>query len=220
VADLTWPWNLLGVIVVPVLVALLAPLWPWWQQRQRRATFQRLVHTELLEASPEPVKSGTASTWTAYLTRRFLHQQLISEPTLNATVVLSLSPKLSYNLAQLWSTFHRAEATFAAEELDEAAVVRDANQWCWYLRATCAYLDRYRRYGNLFRPRQRVSPIACQWHELLSEHYPSVPSVSEHHPSVSSDCDSEHRHLPPVSAATPPQPAPTAVVAPTSPVST
>jgi hypothetical protein len=178
VLELDWPGEAVQVLV-PLLAALLALAWPVWRQVQRRWTFTRLVRAELLEAAPYPPESDGRSQWTGHLTKRFVHEELIGNPTGNAEFVLSLNPQLTYNLAQLWINFTKAREHLENGPAAEATNAYLADQWCWYLASTCQHLDR-RRWSS-----QLTAKVSQPWHVLLAAYYPEAL-----------DGSGGHRHLP------------------------
>jgi len=100
ILGLDWPGEVVQV-VVPLLAALLALAWPVWRQVQRRWALTRLARAELLEAAPYPPERDGRSQWAGHPTKRFIHEELIGNPTGNTEFVLSLNPQLTYSLAQL-----------------------------------------------------------------------------------------------------------------------
>jgi hypothetical protein len=176
----TWSGDVIQVLV-PLLAALLALAWPVWQQVQRRWTFNRLVRAELLEAAPRPRVRGDRSHWTTHLTRRFMHEQLIGNPTGNTEFVLSLNPDLAYSLSQLWINFGKAQEHLDDDggPPDEATNAYLADQWCWYLASTCRHLD------GRWRSSRLAAKVWQPWHDLLNGYYPQAP-----------ESDGGHRHLP------------------------
>ena len=63
-------------------------------------------------------------------------KQIITQPVENTEFVLSLNPGLAYSLSQMWIAFDKGTKT------DDEASKYHAEQWCWYLEATCRFLDR------------------------------------------------------------------------------
>jgi hypothetical protein len=165
--------------VIPLLAALLALAWPVWQQFQRRWTFTRLVRAELLEAAPQPGQRDGRMQWTSHLSRGFVHAQLIGDPTGNTEFVLSLDPRLSCSLSQMWINFAAAKKQLENGPSDEATSAELAQRWCGYLDAACQYLDRRGRTKRL------TAEVWRPWHNLLAEYYPQEP-----------DGNGGHRHLP------------------------
>jgi hypothetical protein len=167
--------DLLEIIMIPLLLAALALWWPSWQDRQRRASFQKLVRTELAEARPRPEIKGTETKWTMHLTKRFLHERIITQPESNTAFVLSLRPELSYNLMQLWTAWEKGRAVLEQASADQNDAAVQASRWCNYLRLTCQYLDRPHT------PLQLEEAIWKRWHGLLEEYYPSNPDAPACH---------------------------------------
>jgi hypothetical protein len=161
--------DLIEVLLVPVSISFLALLWPSMAARRRRKNFEYLIRRELEEARPEPEVPGSGSPWHKHLGKHFLHQQIIKRPVENTEFVLSLNPQLAYSLSQMWIAFD--EGTRA----DEATARHHAEQWCWYLGATCRFLDRRNPRSHLVRE------IWKPWCELIKRKYPEA-RVTESNP--------------------------------------
>jgi hypothetical protein len=118
---MTWGFDsirdILGVIVVPITLGVLALLWPTIQSAYRRRAFGRLIVRELREIGPYPESKQQGKTWVDHQTRNFVHKAIFEEPSENRDFILSLDPDLVYNVSQLW----------------EARRSGDAKQWLWYL---------------------------------------------------------------------------------------
>jgi hypothetical protein len=144
--------DILDVLLVPVSVGLLALLWPALAARKRRKNFEYLIRRELEEATPQSEDLPEGLRWHRYLTKRFLHEEIISHPVDNSEFVLSLNPTLAYSLSQMWIAFDKGSKKGDEPSKD------DAQQWCWQLRKTCEFLD-----GQQSRPnfRQRLHR---RWH--------------------------------------------------------
>jgi hypothetical protein len=99
-----------------------------------------LIRKELEEATPEEEEENLPPDppWHSYLTRRFLHEQIICNPVENTEFVLSLDPELSYSLSQMWIAYDKGF------KRGRSATKNEAEQWCWYLESTCSFLDRRR----------------------------------------------------------------------------
>jgi hypothetical protein len=173
--------DILDVLLVPLSVGLLAVLWPTLAARKRRANFEVLIRRELEEAAPyipnlkvadirrmlpDPsspyLDEGTP--WPKYLTRRFLHEEIISKPVDNTDFVLSLKPELSYNLSQMWTMFYKADAETRTNKKPSKEY---AEQFCWYLGKTCRFLDC--RHGS------DLSTQVCDpWARVVKSKYPKA----------------------------------------------
>ncbi|MDR4509444.1 MAG: hypothetical protein MRJ65_14660 [Candidatus Brocadiaceae bacterium] len=106
-----WGFNslkdILEILLVPGLLAWFAYYWPK-RQMERQAEFQRdrfenLIKRELeeIDPCPEEMKKKEACNWTDYLTKDYLHAQLLSDPSQNRDFILSLEPTLVYQVSQL-----------------------------------------------------------------------------------------------------------------------
>jgi hypothetical protein len=99
-------WRDLGVSVfLAILGAVLAVLWPWWQDRRRRRRLFALLRRELQEVGPIDPLPGKE--WWEHLTKRFLHEELFRRANVSANrdFLLSLHPSLVYHASQLWIAF-------------------------------------------------------------------------------------------------------------------
>jgi len=86
-------WRDLGVSVfLAILGAVLAVLWPWWQDRRRRRRLFALLRRELQEVGPIDPLPGKE--WWEHLTKRFLHEELFRRANVSANrdFLLSLHP--------------------------------------------------------------------------------------------------------------------------------
>ena len=96
----------LGIIVVPVGLALLGFVWPWTQDGLRRRGFRRLILRELEEVSPYP-KTASKDGWWDHCQKRFIHREILQKPTENRDFILSLEPDLVYLVTQLWDSLDK-----------------------------------------------------------------------------------------------------------------
>jgi hypothetical protein len=164
VFGLSWPKEVLDVLLVPAAIALLAILWPWWQAHRKRRRFTQLARRELEEAKPYRMENVLCETlWHQHLTRRFLHQKIIAAPADSSDFTLSLNPGLSYHLSQMWSAYDEAGKTTDRQESR-----RLAGEWCWHLRKTCEYLDRWKPFGKLKRE------VWEPWMDVVDRYYPGL----------------------------------------------
>jgi len=175
--------DLLDVLLVPVSVGLLALLWPALAARKRRKNFEYLIRRELEEAEPETEHLPKGLRWHKYLTRRFLHEEIISHPVDNSEFVLSLNPKLAYSLSQMWIAFDKGSKKGDKPSKD------DAEQWCWHLRGTCQFLDSQESRSRLTQQIRRrwhtlrghpdddsslIRMVWRPWRDLVREEYPEA----------------------------------------------
>lgn len=135
----------LEIVVIPVSLALVALAWPWIQRWNHRLVFMNLIIRELKETRPfEPeVEKGS---WSAHLTKTFVHQRIFREPSANREFLLSLHPDLTYFVSQLWDAHAR----------------NDKVQWLNYLQE----LVPYDRSGELCE-------ILQEWQRLCAQYEPS-----------------------------------------------
>ena len=100
-------------IAIAVLLALLPFLWQVAALLVRRWRFQKLMYRELEEVGPSPadVVASLATTpgeasWKRRLpARRFLHREILGNPSENRDFILSLSPDETYSVTQFWSAY-------------------------------------------------------------------------------------------------------------------
>jgi hypothetical protein len=112
-------WRDLSVsIFLAVVAALLAALWPWWQDMRRRRHLTALIRRELEEIGPHEPSPGKE--WWEHLSKRFLHEEFFNRENVSANrdFLLSLHPSLVYHASQLWIAFEK----------------HDLIQWRWHLR--------------------------------------------------------------------------------------
>ncbi|MDQ5853643.1 MAG: hypothetical protein M3380_16555, partial [Chloroflexota bacterium] len=73
-------------------------LWlPKREDRQRQKHFVNLIRRELGEAQPEPLfpsplEMDECKSWTDFLHKRFIHQDIFENPSENRDFILSLDP--------------------------------------------------------------------------------------------------------------------------------
>jgi hypothetical protein len=173
-----WPREVIEVLLVPVALLLVSLLWPSWQRWRRQREFLHLLSRELREAKPAKVAEKAGRTWTWHLDKQFLHTSMMpGGAASDASLLLSLSPNLAYELNQMWSAYAAAE--------DDPAV-KYAQQWCSYLKSVCKHIDR----RILIRPPNLTNTVWLPWHCLLEKYYPRKPGVAEdqgHHPTDDHD---------------------------------
>jgi hypothetical protein len=145
--------DILDVLLVPVAVGLLALLWPAFAARKRRLNFEYLIRRELEEAAPETEDLPRDVRWHKHLAKHFLHEEIISHPVDNSEFVLSLNPRLAYSLSQMWIAFKEGSKKGNDPSRHEA------EQWCWYLRETCEFLDRRSRWSLRQQLRRRWNAL-------------------------------------------------------------
>lgn len=149
--------DYLDVLIIPLSVALLGVLWPFFAARQRRKNFEDLIRRELEEARPADL--GADVPWHAHLHRRFLHEEIIGHPRENTDFILSLAPELSYHLAQMWTEFGKAES---ASAMGRSARMH-GEEFCWHLEQTAVYLDRHRRWRDRRDESKLLKPVSQAW---------------------------------------------------------
>jgi hypothetical protein len=154
--------DVIEVLLVPVSISFLALLWPAMAARRRRKNFEYLIRKELKEARPEPEVPGPRNPWHKHLGKRFLHEQIITQPIENTEFVLSLNPTLAYSLSQMWIAFDKGTKT------DDETSKYHAEQWCWYLEATCRFIDRRSPRSHL------LHQVWKPWSELVKRRYPDA----------------------------------------------
>jgi hypothetical protein len=115
--------TMLKDVWVPLIIALLgaaiATLWPWLQSLQRGQKFQRLIRRELEEIAPFPDEPRTDKPWWEHATRRFVHEEFFRRSSVpdQRDFLLSLDPTVVYQVSQLWIALEK----------------RDGRQWLWFL---------------------------------------------------------------------------------------
>jgi hypothetical protein len=143
----------LDVIIIPVALAFLPLIWGltgWWI---RRVQFQELIFRELEEIGPHPPTRGEAGSrnhWSEHHTRkRFVHTDILNQPTDNRDFILSLSADIVYYVNQLWNS------------------KENAPQWIYML---------YKLEKKMKIPlwqihrRQRVASVRQKWYVLMKEY--------------------------------------------------
>jgi hypothetical protein len=152
--------DALDVLIVPISVGLLALIWPSLAARKRRKNFVYLIAQELEEATPETKNLPPDTPWHGHLTRRFLHEEIICHPVENTEFVLSLDPSFAYCVSQMWIAFNKGLKKGREPSQDEA------QQWCWYLKETCNFLDKQR-----FSSHHLTKKVYEPWRKIVKEKY-------------------------------------------------
>jgi hypothetical protein len=161
--------EVLGALLVPIAIGLLGVVVPWAQERRKRTNFEELARRELQEAKPRGSARSGEQSWHMMMSKRFLHEAVISNPADTCDFVLSLNPDLSYYLGQMWMSFHKAETVDGAEDGRMYA-----DEWCHFLHSACVELDRLGRYriSRIVGRRVRlVDEVWRPWHEELDRMY-------------------------------------------------
>ena len=132
----------LDVVVIPIVLVLIALVWPSIQNWHRCRTFTKLIFRELAEVGPYPLEAERDH-WAAHLTKNFAHRTILKEISQNRDFVLSLDADLVYDLTQLWDWYER----------------KDAQQWLYYL----GKLTDYDKTG-------RLQQVRASWVELVERY--------------------------------------------------
>jgi ABC-type nickel/cobalt efflux system permease component RcnA len=189
---MAWPKEILDILLVPVALAVLGLLWPTLQGARRRWDFKNLLRRELEEAAPEPATHQPGCSWARHLNKRFLHQGMLpGESGGDASSMLSLNPKLAYELNQMWS------ADAAAKDNQAVGLAQD---WCSYLKSVSERLDRWMYFGR--RRPGLTNTVWLSWHCLLEQYYPRKPGdhtdhghhPTAHDPGPMCDACAKHHH--------------------------
>jgi hypothetical protein len=173
VLGLEWK-DTIGLLLVPVAVGLLGVFFPWAQERRKRVNYEALARRELAEATPRNAGDNESQeNWHKLLTKRFVHEVIISAPADSCDFILSLNPGIAYYLSQAWMNFHKAEETRSLNESKPYA-----EEWCYFLYKTCLALDGA-QCRQLFYPRgakkeHLVHTVWLRWHQELGKLYPSA----------------------------------------------
>jgi hypothetical protein len=136
-------------IIVPLIIAVLgasvAVLWPWLQARQRAGRFHRIIARELEELGPN-TSLPPGLPWWRYLTKRFVHEEVFARPNIstNREFLLTLEPDVLYGVSQLWTAYNK----------------RDGSQWNYFL----GYLSK-----NPTLRSGELDQAAALWNHLISE---------------------------------------------------
>ena len=105
-------------VAIAVLLALLPFVWQVAALWVRRWRFQKLMYRELEELGParsEAIASSAIepdeASWKKHLpARRFLHREILGNPSANRDFILSLSPNETYSVTQFWSAYEAGDA--------------------------------------------------------------------------------------------------------------
>ena len=94
--------DVIGVLVIPVSLALIALFWPELQLYYRRRAFRRLILRELQEVRPYPNVAKQGMEWWQHLGKDFIHKRIFEDVSGNRDFILSLPAELVYLVSQLW----------------------------------------------------------------------------------------------------------------------
>jgi hypothetical protein len=140
----TWK-DIIEVLIIPVLLALIALLWPEIQSAARRREFRRLILRELQELTPFPEDAKKGKDWYDHQRKDFIHHKIFDAPLDNRDFILSLPPDMLYDVSQLWSALKN----------------RDAEQWLHFLgKLSNARYDKNGEIKKAYR----------QWDSLINEY--------------------------------------------------
>ena len=145
--------ELLDILVVPVVLTLLALVWPSIHAWHRRRAFQRLIERELEEVGPHPETPQPKGTWTHHQSKRFVHQAILKDAPSNIDFVLSLKPDLVYVVSQLWDA--RRES--------------DAGQWLWHLQ----------QISRMYPSNAEIAKVVERWETLIKVYSASTCQSSD-----------------------------------------
>jgi hypothetical protein len=137
-----------GTVVVPLVVALLPLLWRLTASYFQRHQFRSLILREIEEVGPYPEKrEGTTNqeSWTAHHSeKRFIHQEILADPTANRDFILSLPSSLTYYVAQLWQS------------------TSNADQWLYMLWAIRGEVPFW-----MTEQKTKLGTVAVKWYDLI-----------------------------------------------------
>jgi hypothetical protein len=159
--------DILDVLVVPLAIAALGIGLPRLIERQKRESFFSLIQRELEEMAPRCEDCEVKQPWTAYLTKRFIHENIFRKSSENRDFILSLPPELAYSEAQLWIHYDKAQQSSNASDL-----AKHGASWCDYLGAICRFFDA--RNGASSTRASLENIVFEPWKELIISHYPEV----------------------------------------------
>ncbi len=94
--------DIIGVLVIPVSLALIALFWPELQLYYRRRAFRKLIFRELQEVGPYPDVAKQGMQWWEHLQKDFIHKRIFEDVSGNRDFILSLPAELVYLVSQLW----------------------------------------------------------------------------------------------------------------------
>jgi hypothetical protein len=134
----------LDIVVIPVVLGLIALLWPWIQSRHRRKRFTSLIFRELQELELYP-KESLRDHWADHLTKNFAHRAILKDVSQNRDFVLSLNPDLLYHLLQLWAAYDVRDEAQWLYSLDELAKYDRSGK---LRKVRAAWADVFERYGK------------------------------------------------------------------------
>lgn len=123
--------DIADIVIIPMILALLALLWPAIQNWHRRRIFTKLIIRELSEISPYPKKpdpnNDKLSDWSSHCQKKFIHKEIFDNPNENRDFILSLDPDLVYYISQLWGSLKN----------------KNASQWCYSLQELTLFIEYY-----------------------------------------------------------------------------
>jgi hypothetical protein len=104
-------WTDVGAPVLIVVVgAAVAALWPWLQTRARGRRFEGIIRRELEEVGPYP-REPAGRPWWSHLRKRFVHEAIFEPARVseNRDFLLTLDPNVVYEVSQLWAAFDKRD---------------------------------------------------------------------------------------------------------------
>lgn len=144
------PKDVIEVLIVPVALFAFGAWLPSRLEHQTQITFLKLIRRELEEMTPKIGDEQSSKPWPLYLAKRFIHEDIFKQPSLNRDFILSLDPAFAYDMAQLWFNFEKAHKVAKkysgnnsqVSEKDKAALKEYGDIWLPLLKKVCKYLDK------------------------------------------------------------------------------
>lgn len=137
--------DVIGVLVIPISLALTALLWPELQFYYRRRAFRQLIFRELSEVRPYPDVARPGMEWWQHLKKDFVHKKIFENVSENRDFILSLPADLVYLISQLW----------------DAMKSHNEDQWLHFLGMLCD--PKYDKSGE-------IKKAHTEWHNLIERY--------------------------------------------------
>lgn len=157
--------DALEVVIIPLAILAIGALLPRLFDAVKARKFLALIERELEEMEPWPKEPRVGGNWHEHLGKRFIHEEIFENVSENRDFILSLPPDVTYNVAQLWTHFHKATTGETPDDLAEYGA-----RWCDQVRELCSYFDN-RSNSNY------MECVYLPWVKLVLSYHPDAEAT-------------------------------------------
>lgn len=154
--------DILEKLAIPIAVVLIPLTWGFTGVLVRRWRFTKLIYHEIRELGPFPERRNAKemqelryTKWLQHFPKKvFIHKRILDRPVANRDFILSISPKLVYDLNQFWA---------AKETMDKV-------QFKHFLSELCDDIP-----WVFCSRKSEMIEIKCQWTALIASYEINQP---------------------------------------------